>query len=109
HPGHRSPACRDRPARLRRLAGPDRPVRPRSHGRVSPPADRRVRTRLAARGRARRRHRRALFLAARHPESVTSLVVGGGATAYPLEVTGALADIIAAPDIEAVKSMDIRA
>ena len=51
----------------------------------------------------------ALFLAARHPESVTSLVVGGGATAYPLEVTGALADIIAAPDIEAFKSMDIRA
>jgi pimeloyl-ACP methyl ester carboxylesterase len=51
----------------------------------------------------------ALFLAARHPESVTSLVVGGGATAYPLEVTGALADIIAAPDIEAFKSMDIHA
>jgi pimeloyl-ACP methyl ester carboxylesterase len=51
----------------------------------------------------------ALFLAARHPESLTSLVVGGGATAYPLEVTGALADIIAAPDIGAFKSMDIRA
>lgn len=49
----------------------------------------------------------ALFLAARHPDSVTSLVVGGGASAYPLDVTSTLADIIAAPDIEAFKSMDI--
>src|SRR5260370_23326122 len=39
----------------------------------------------------------ALFLAARHPGTVTSLVVGGGGASYPLEVTGALADIIAAP------------
>jgi len=50
-----------------------------------------------------------LFLAARHPESVKSLVVGGAGSAYPLDVTGALADMIAAPDIEAFKSMDIRA
>jgi pimeloyl-ACP methyl ester carboxylesterase len=43
----------------------------------------------------------ALFLAARHPGAVRSLVVGGGAAAFPLEVTGTLADIIAAPGIEA--------
>ena len=30
----------------------------------------------------------ALFLAARHPDAVRSLVVGGGAAAFPLEVTG---------------------
>ena len=51
----------------------------------------------------------ALFLAARHPDAVKSLVVGGGGSAYPLDVTGALADIIAAPDIEAFKGQDIRA
>jgi pimeloyl-ACP methyl ester carboxylesterase len=51
----------------------------------------------------------ALFLAARHPESVASLMVGSGATAYPLEVSGTLADIIAAPDIEGFRAMDIRA
>jgi pimeloyl-ACP methyl ester carboxylesterase len=51
----------------------------------------------------------ALFLAARHPESVTSLIVGSGATAYPLDVSGTLADLIAAPDIEGFRAMDIRA
>ncbi len=51
----------------------------------------------------------ALFLAARHPGAITSLVVGGGASAYPLDVTGTLADIIAAPDIEAFRTIDIRA
>ena len=51
----------------------------------------------------------ALFLAARHPEAVRSLVVGGGAAAYPLEVTGTLADIIAAPGIEVFEGQDIRA
>jgi len=50
----------------------------------------------------------ALFLAARHPESVASLMVGSGATAYPLDVSGALADIIAAPDIEGFRDMDVR-
>ena len=39
----------------------------------------------------------ALFLAAQHPGAVRSLVIGGGGVAYPLEVTGTLADIIAAP------------
>jgi pimeloyl-ACP methyl ester carboxylesterase len=51
----------------------------------------------------------ALFLAARHPGAVRSLVVGGGGASYPLEVTGALADIIAAPGIEAFEGQDIRA
>ena len=43
----------------------------------------------------------ALFLAARHPDAVRSMVVGGGGAAVPLDVTGALADIIAVPGIEA--------
>ena len=51
----------------------------------------------------------ALFLAARHPGSVASLIVGSGATAYPLEVGGALAGIIAAPDIEGLRDFDVRA
>ena len=34
----------------------------------------------------------ALFAAAGHPGRIRSLVVGGGATAYPLEVGGALKD-----------------
>jgi pimeloyl-ACP methyl ester carboxylesterase len=51
----------------------------------------------------------ALFLAARHPGAVKSLIIGSGASAWPLEVAGVLADIIAAPDLEAFKNMDIRA
>jgi pimeloyl-ACP methyl ester carboxylesterase len=51
----------------------------------------------------------ALFLAARHPGAVRSLVVGGGAAAFPLEVAGTLADIIAAPGIEVFEAQDIRA
>jgi pimeloyl-ACP methyl ester carboxylesterase len=51
----------------------------------------------------------ALFLAARHPEAVSSMVVGGGGAAVPLDVTGALADIIAAPGTEVFEGQDIRA
>lgn len=51
----------------------------------------------------------ALFLAARHPGEVASLVIGGGGAAYPLDVGGVLADIIAAPDIDVFRSQDIRA
>jgi pimeloyl-ACP methyl ester carboxylesterase len=51
----------------------------------------------------------ALFLAARHPDAVRSLVVGGGGAAYPLEVTCTLADIIAAPGIEVFEGQDVRA
>jgi pimeloyl-ACP methyl ester carboxylesterase len=51
----------------------------------------------------------ALFLAARHPDAVRSLVIGGGAAAFPLEVAGTLADIIGAPGIEVFEGQDIRA
>jgi pimeloyl-ACP methyl ester carboxylesterase len=51
----------------------------------------------------------ALFLAARHPDSVRSLVAGGGGASYPLDVTGTLAEIIAAPGIEVFEGQDIRA
>jgi len=51
----------------------------------------------------------ALFLAARHPDAIRSLVVGGGGASYPLDVTGALADIIAAPGVEVFEGQDIRA
>lgn len=50
----------------------------------------------------------ALFLAARHPGAVTSLIVGSGGAAYPLDVSGALADMIAAPDIEGLRAFDAR-
>jgi pimeloyl-ACP methyl ester carboxylesterase len=51
----------------------------------------------------------ALFAAAGHPGRIRSLVVGGGATAYPLQVGGALKEIIEAPDIDAFRSQDPRA
>jgi pimeloyl-ACP methyl ester carboxylesterase len=51
----------------------------------------------------------ALFAAARHPGRIRSLVVGGGATAYPLEVGGALKELIEAPGIGAFRSQDPRA
>jgi pimeloyl-ACP methyl ester carboxylesterase len=51
----------------------------------------------------------ALFAAAGHPGRIRSLVVGGGATAYPLQVAGALKEIIEAPDIDAFRSQDPRA
>jgi pimeloyl-ACP methyl ester carboxylesterase len=51
----------------------------------------------------------ALFLAARHPDSVRSVVAGGGGASYPLDVTGTLAEIIAAPGIEVFEGQDIRA
>jgi pimeloyl-ACP methyl ester carboxylesterase len=51
----------------------------------------------------------ALFLATQHPDAVRSIVIGGGAAAFPLEVAGTLADIIAAPGIEAFEGQDIRA
>jgi len=51
----------------------------------------------------------ALFAAARHPGRIRSLVVGGGATAYPLEVGGTLKELIDAQDIDAFRSLDPRA
>ena len=51
----------------------------------------------------------ALFAAARHPARIRSLVIGGGAAAYPLEVGGALKDLIEAPGIDAFRAQDPRA
>jgi len=51
----------------------------------------------------------ALFLAGQRPDAVRSLVAGGGGVAVPLEVTGTLADIIAAPGIDAFEGLDVRA
>ena len=41
----------------------------------------------------------ALFAASTDPQRIRSLVIGGGATAYPLDIAGALADIVHAPDL----------
>src|SRR5258705_8831392 len=45
----------------------------------------------------------ALFLAARAPERVTSLTVGGGAVRFPIEAGGALKEIIEAPGLDVVR------
>jgi pimeloyl-ACP methyl ester carboxylesterase len=50
----------------------------------------------------------ALFLAARTPERVTSLTIGGGAVRFPIEASGALKDIIEAPSLDAVRGLDAR-
>ncbi len=51
----------------------------------------------------------ALFLAARAPERVTSLTVGGGAVRFPIEAGGALKDIIEAPSLDVIRGQDARA
>ena len=50
----------------------------------------------------------ALFLAAKAPERVTSLTVGGGAVRFPIEAGGALKDIIEAPSLDVVRGQDAR-
>jgi pimeloyl-ACP methyl ester carboxylesterase len=50
----------------------------------------------------------ALFLAAKHPGKVTSLTIGGGAVAFPIDATGSLKDIIEAPDLDIVRGLDAR-
>jgi pimeloyl-ACP methyl ester carboxylesterase len=50
----------------------------------------------------------ALFLAARTPDRVTSLTIGGGAVRFPIEAGGALKDIIDAPSLEVVRGLDAR-
>jgi pimeloyl-ACP methyl ester carboxylesterase len=50
----------------------------------------------------------ALFLAAKAPERVTSLTVGGGAVRFPIEAGGALKDIIEAPGLDVVRGQDAR-
>lgn len=50
----------------------------------------------------------ALFLAARAPERVTSLTVGGGAVRFPIDAGGALKEIIEAPSLDVVRGLDAR-
>jgi pimeloyl-ACP methyl ester carboxylesterase len=50
----------------------------------------------------------ALNLAAKAPNSVTSLTIGGGAVRCPIEAGGALKDIIEAPSLDAVRQLDAR-
>jgi pimeloyl-ACP methyl ester carboxylesterase len=50
----------------------------------------------------------ALFLAARAPDRVTSLTVGGGAVSFPIEAGGALKEIIEAPSLDNVRALDAR-
>jgi pimeloyl-ACP methyl ester carboxylesterase len=50
----------------------------------------------------------ALFLAAKAPELVTSLTIGGGAVRFPIEAGGALKDIIEAPSLDVVRALDAR-
>jgi pimeloyl-ACP methyl ester carboxylesterase len=50
----------------------------------------------------------ALFLAAKTPERVTSLTIGGGAVRFPIEAGGALKDIIEAPSLDVVAGLDAR-
>ena len=50
----------------------------------------------------------ALFLAARAPERVTSLTIGGGAVRFPIDAGGALKDVIEAPSLDVVRALDAR-
>ena len=50
----------------------------------------------------------ALFLAAKSPDRVTSLSVGGGAVRFPIEAGGALEGVIQAPSLDAVRQLDAR-
>jgi pimeloyl-ACP methyl ester carboxylesterase len=50
----------------------------------------------------------ALFLAAKAPQRVTSLTIGGGAVRFPIEAGGALKDVIEAPSLDDVRALDAR-
>src|SRR5208282_5468340 len=50
----------------------------------------------------------ALFLAAKAPERVTSLSIGGGAVATPITAGGALEAVIGAPSLDDVRQLDAR-
>jgi pimeloyl-ACP methyl ester carboxylesterase len=49
-----------------------------------------------------------LFAAARHPGRLRSLVVGGGVTAFPLQLGGLLKEWVEAPDLGAYRQADPR-
>jgi pimeloyl-ACP methyl ester carboxylesterase len=48
----------------------------------------------------------ALFAVSSNPGRIRSLVVGGGATAWPLQVGGTLRELIEAPGVDAFRSQD---
>ena len=48
----------------------------------------------------------ALFAAAESPHALTSMVIGNGATAHPLDVVGNLEDLIANPDFDSLLALD---
>ena len=50
-----------------------------------------------------------LIAAARHPGVLRSLVVGTGATAFPLQVAGALQEILDAPNLDGLRAADPKA
>jgi pimeloyl-ACP methyl ester carboxylesterase len=50
----------------------------------------------------------ALFLAAKSPELVTSLTLGGGAVRVPIDAGGALKDTIEAPSLDLIRQQDAR-
>src|SRR3954467_14220029 len=45
-----------------------------------------------------------LFAAAFQPDALASAVVGSGGAAFPLQVTGTLEELVAAPDLDALPS-----
>lgn len=49
-----------------------------------------------------------LFLAAKAPDRVASLTIGGGAVGFPIDAGGALKGVIEAPDLDAVRQLDAR-
>jgi pimeloyl-ACP methyl ester carboxylesterase len=49
-----------------------------------------------------------LFAAALSPAALTSAVVGSGGSAYPLEVTGQLREMIDAPNLDGLRALDGR-
>ena len=50
----------------------------------------------------------ALFLAAKAPDRVSSLTIGGGAVRFPIDAGGALKEIIEAPTLDDVRALDAR-
>jgi pimeloyl-ACP methyl ester carboxylesterase len=51
----------------------------------------------------------ALFAAASHPEVLSSVIVGSGGTAVPIQLGGALEEWVLAPDIDRFRTLDPRA
>jgi pimeloyl-ACP methyl ester carboxylesterase len=50
----------------------------------------------------------ALFAAAQNPGRVRSAIVGSGAASFPLEINGALKDLVEAPDLAPIAALDPR-